>query len=361
MKKQKIIKVIFALVSFLMTPSLVLGAPSVSGVSGIVADSQNISISGSSFGAHSLNVESLQSNIEAGVVGQALSKSNWIKDWGWANPLYANDFAHSGSKSLKCTLSSSSDYNCAFAYDMSNVLAGQKFYATWWVKYNGDTNGQWKIFRASGIETIVDGPQEIAFFDWLSSAPHFAINPGTAEDTTIWTDDSAWPAGDNTWYRVELELTASSTNQSNGAVNISRYTNAGSFYSSSNPNLKTHVSAGDSWSYAIWQNYIGNGIDNATIWLDDLYVQYNTVARVELCANSTWSSRGRCEIQVPSAWTTSLITASVNKGSFANGSNAYVYVVDSAGTVNASGYPVTIGSGGGDTTSPSSPSGLLVL
>jgi len=40
---------------------------------------------------------------------------------------------------------------------------------------------------------------------------------------------------------------------------------------------------------------------------------------------------------------------------------AYLYVVDSSGAANSSGYSVTLGGGGGgDTTPPSAPSGLSV-
>jgi hypothetical protein len=334
-----------------LNPSLSFAAPVVTGASGTVASGGVITISGSGFGSHTMQVESLQTNIESGTTGQSLTKTGWIKDWGWANPLYATDSKHSGSKSLKCSMNSD-NYNCAFAYDMPNVAPGQRFYATWWVKYSGDTNGQWKMFRASGNETIIDGSQEVALFNWLNSSRQLVIDPGTSNDQTKWLASSAYPEGNNTWYRVELDFIAGSAGSANGTLSVRTTSDSGASNSETFSNMKTHASSGNTWSYAIWQNYAGNGITNATVWFDDLYVQYNTPARVELCSGSTWANRGKCEIQVPSSWGASSISAAVNPGSFSSGSAAYVYVVDSTGNANSSGYNVSIGSSSTTITPP---------
>lgn len=325
-----------------LQPCVSFAAPSVNGVSGTIALGGSATISGSGFGSHSLNVESLQANIEAGTTGGKLTKTGWIRDWGWANPLYATDSAHSGSKSLKCSLNSS-NYNCAFAYDMPNVTAGQRFYSTWWVKYSGETGGQWKMFRASEKQTIVDGGMEAVLFNWLSSSKQLVIDPSTSNDQTFWPDSNTFPGGDNKWYRMELDFVAGSTNSANGTLTIRRTSDTGTINEDKFSNVKTHASSGSNWGNAIWQNYIGNGITNATVWFDDMYVQYNTPARVELCSGSTWSNRGKCEIQVPSSWGTSSVAATVNTGSFSSGSTAYFYVVDSSGVANSTGYSVKIG------------------
>lgn len=77
-------------------------------------------------------------------------------------------------------------------------------------------------------------------------------------------------------------------------------------------------------------------------WFDDLYIA-TSQARVELCAGSTWGNAGKCEIQIPTAWGTSSITATVNTGAFSESDTAYIYVVDANGDANATGYEVTIG------------------
>jgi len=91
------------------------------------------------------------------------------------------------------------------------------------------------------------------------------------------------------------------------------------------------------------QNYVGNG--GRVVWsafFDDVYID-TTQARVEICDSPTWSARTQCEIQPATAWADSQITFNVNKAGFADGQVAYIYVVDSTGAVNSSGYIYKIG------------------
>jgi len=83
------------------------------------------------------------------------------------------------------------------------------------------------------------------------------------------------------------------------------------------------------------------------------------MARVEICNNSSYSSATNCAIFTPTSWSNTSITATVRMGSFTNGL-AYLFVIDSAGTTSPSGYPITIGGGGGETP-PSAPNGLHVV
>jgi hypothetical protein len=87
-----------------------------------------------------------------------------------------------------------------------------------------------------------------------------------------------------------------------------------------------------------------------SMW-DDVYAD-NTLSRIMICSGSVWTSRGTCEIQIPSAWSDTSATVTVNQGAFADSSSQYLYVVDSTGTANSSGYAVTFGAGGSDTTAP---------
>jgi hypothetical protein len=87
-----------------------------------------------------------------------------------------------------------------------------------------------------------------------------------------------------------------------------------------------------------------------TVYVDSLYID-NSFARVEMCDNATWANRAHCEIQPPTVWASGSITATFNQGSFISGSTAYLYVIDSAGNVNTTGYPLTIASAS-DTTVP---------
>ncbi|NLX17745.1 MAG: hypothetical protein GXY53_00480 [Desulfobulbus sp.] len=357
MKKVKLLSLALPTLLMVASTSSAWAAPAVTGASGSLSTGSSAVVSGSGFGSHTMQVESLQNYIEAGTTGQKFTKSGWTQsDWTWASPMYATDASHSGNKSLKCSLSSNNNYNCAFAYVMPNpVNAGNKFYASWWVKYNGDTNGQWKMFKLKQKETIMDNPMEFVFFNWFAYQQIAGGADSNNVEYGIWPQQNTIPKGDNKWYRFEFEMNAGTTGSSNGSFTIRTTTDTGAIYEERSTGNRTHAKAGDEWRYAIWQNYIGNGINSAVIHLDDIYVQTGTQARVELCSGSTWSNRGKCEIQVPTSWSASSIPITVNTGNFTSGSSAYLYVVDSSGTANSSGYRVSVGgtsSGGNEPTPP---------
>lgn len=103
-----------------------------------------------------------------------------------------------------------------------------------------------------------------------------------------------------------------------------------------------------------------------TTWMDNIYYD-NTLARVMIGNASTYLASSQLEMQIPSSWSTvgenSTINVTINKGAFSDEQSLYLYVVDSTGAVNSTGYPVVIGSSGPDTTPPvrsnGSPSGTL--
>ena len=150
------------------------------------------------------------------------------------------------------------------------------------------------------------------------------------------------PAVNNEWVRLESYLVQSGVSQSNGGF-------WGSFIrgNSISNSAKTGVMRTDSIPWV--QLTIGGAYysmcdssDPATIDVDNIYID-NTPQRVEVGNASTWTACTHREIQIPSAWSSNSITFSVNQGAFTSGQQAYLYVVDSTGAVNASGYPITIG------------------
>ncbi|MGB3209624.1 MAG: hypothetical protein WBB19_02855 [Desulforhopalus sp.] len=74
---------------------------------------------------------------------------------------------------------------------------------------------------------------------------------------------------------------------------------------------------------------------------DDLYFS-GTQARVEIGNAATWDACTRREIQIPTAWGTSSVTAKANFGAFNYGNTAYLYVVDSKGNISNNGKGVKI-------------------
>jgi len=68
----------------------------------------------------------------------------------------------------------------------------------------------------------------------------------------------------------------------------------------------------------------------------------DTWSRVMLGNDPTYSSCTIIEPQIPSAWSTSSITVTVNQGALEDGT-AYLFVFDSNNDANSEGYPVTLG------------------
>jgi hypothetical protein len=83
------------------------------------------------------------------------------------------------------------------------------------------------------------------------------------------------------------------------------------------------------------------GVETATIDVDDFYMD-DTLAHVEVCNSPTRAARTKCELQVPTAWSDTSITATFNVGYLSPGNPAYVYVINAGGGVNAQGYEITV-------------------
>jgi hypothetical protein len=91
------------------------------------------------------------------------------------------------------------------------------------------------------------------------------------------------------------------------------------------------------WEYV---NYTATGTSDQ--YVDDVYID-DTWQRVEIGDNATYSSCTHREIQIPTAWSDTSITATLNQGSFENGSTGYVFVIDEDGNANETGKAITFG------------------
>lgn len=123
-------------------------------------------------------------------------------------------------------------------------------------------------------------------------------------------------------------------------------------------NTKTATGAG-TWSEAIggytgwYQTAGGSNLKNFRYYAD-VYLDYS-LARVVLANNSDLAKATIVETQIPSAWNDNLITVAVNLGYFSTaGQTAYLFVVDPTGAYNATGFPVTIGTGNNNLLTPPS-------
>jgi len=92
--------------------------------------------------------------------------------------------------------------------------------------------------------------------------------------------------------------------------------------------------------------------------LDSMYID-NSFARVEIGDKPVYDNCAHREIQIPTAWSDGSVTFSVNKGSFPQGAQAYLYIVDEGDNVNANGYPLSFAASA-SAAAPAKPRNLRV-
>lgn len=363
-------------------PMMIIAAPLITGVTGTVSDGSSITISGSNFTTNSIvgtsNLEFLGGKngpINSGSSGTEFSRINWSIDPEWGNDIqYSTNNVPWGTHVLQMTgpYTSSGNGNpeAPLYYKFpSAVNASDSLFISWWQRTTFSGNGQYKILRLEPTNTVIDssGAQDCWFFHNNGGGISYGINGGPYVTNSNYLPFT--PASpQSTWQRVDMTLKTSSPN----SIVITMYT-PGSTPQSWSASSYSSSASNNNWNYICWQNYFGTdgsgSMTTGDVWMNDIYISHGTPARVEIADSSTWSNRKTCIIQPPSSWNSNgqSITITVNQGSFASGSAAYLYVVDSSGNVNANGYPITIGgqsnSGGSssDTTAPSVPSGVKVI
>jgi hypothetical protein len=102
----------------------------------------------------------------------------------------------------------------------------------------------------------------------------------------------------------------------------------------------------DPWRWFLFQNFFDdNGgpfeQERADFFLDDIYLQFDTQARVELGNERIYDACTQLEIQNPTAWKDDAITIVLNQGAFTAGDSAYLFVVSADGT-SSEGLPVQL-------------------
>jgi len=327
-----------------------MAAPTVSGVAGTIAQNQSITVNGSSFGSHTDYHDSNQT-------GQL----NW--SWqSWRDTLENNGYSCgttpssafwslsnsspriSGTSFARRNNTSGSNTNVAGEQRTAGVLPGFYYISYWQRIASSAFAGKISRFASSNFNSNDY---------WLSTAG--GLGTVGSNDALICYGGSI-PYTSGEWQRIDLVLDANANTQSQIIVGQNSNNNvwSGQNYSCGSQNISNlNPSTGGSF-----QVNMGAGLDPGVIIdFSDLYIDF-TQARVEVCDSSTWAARTHCEIQVPQAWTASSLTAKVNQGSFANGSNAYLYAVDSSGNVS-NGYSITFGGSGSIGLNP--PTNLKIL
>jgi hypothetical protein len=346
-------------------------APSVTGISGTVSNGQSVTISGSSFGSKSpaapylwdtVDNISAYSGVSTGTAVPVGSGYPWSANNSTSYPVMINKTSQlRGVRTANYQAGSGgSNPNCSgmtLGYPTATNPGGNYLYVTWWL-YRGYSDSDVastsnKHLRAIDA-TSWPGNYEMSLttnvgcylYDADTSTYLSGTTNGGSGNIHSWP---GWPVP-STWGREELLVNSSSPAFTVGTP--------GTYLpGTGDGNYDTLSSSGGMTSPLIYVDGIGWDIDtsiNGATYFGEIYID-NTWARVEACDASTWTARSHCEIQIPSAWSASSITATVNQGSFATGTTVYLYVLDSTNTPNASGLAITIGGG---SSGPGIPTGL---
>jgi hypothetical protein len=167
---------------------------------------------------------------------------------------------------------------------------------------------------------------------------------------------------ENTWVIEEFQIKENTgTNMANGVV---KYWQNGNLMWNNSDVVTRDSRFPSRWQELVVENFKANTVTNLPIpsyaYMDDIYID-NTWARVMIGNESNFNSCAHREIQIPTSWYDKSIDLVVNHGTFAKGETAYLYVIDTNGSIS-NGYPITIGgSGGGSDPIPDAPTGLKII
>jgi chitodextrinase len=373
--------------SFLFTFK-VLAAPGIVNINGSVENGQTVSISGSGFGTKSQATPEAWDNFEAGVPGQNISGKNPLVGPAWSafggSPVYTSAVTRPGTESSRSGLHVFNRNQQTSSLEFNGVHS--QYYFTYWFRYDRVVNKWPRQFKPWYIDgNVNENPQ---FYSGYGSPQSMASCGGSDASYRTQINDSyngvdyhggtlyggpGWDELVGRWVRMEVLVTESSLGVSNGSFHVWTHMPDGIRSTVSTNNVVTRSSpnhwdqlyigfyvpnddlvtpcctSGCTYNYTVYDN-------DSNVYTDDVYID-NTPARIEIGNASTWDACTRREIQIPSSWSDNSIQATINQGSFANGSTVYLFIVDS-NNVPSVGYPVVLGGNNSDIVAPSTPAGL---
>lgn len=329
---------------FLMIiPFTAYSTPIISGISGTISNGSGITISGSSFGTKTTAAPSLWDTVDNkySLSNGAVIPAGGSYPWGWQQGT-TYDTIDSQRGSYGKVMYKSSDGHV----DYHKVSPVGNLYVSWWLKMSANPippagNHSSKFIRCGN--SAYEGNPNVETFSWTQQQSYVydqgAPNSGYLTDDWLDNGQTDWAINPNTWNFLEVwfDNTAKTyTIKVDGNTKV----DASSWAGDPKPFNFDEV-------WLIGFDAGGNAPPTLNLWTDDIYID-NTFSRVMIGDQNTYTTSTHFEMQIPSAWNSNgqSITITLNQGSFANNSTAYLYVFDSTGAVNSSGYPISYGSGG---------------
>jgi hypothetical protein len=331
-------KIIIYAFLFIMLPSLLFAAPAITGVSGTVSNGESITISGSGFGTGPTVV--LFDDFELGTNGNSIGATAQVGTWndvvGTNIPKYSNTNKISGSLSVRMDMSA--DY---LEYIEASLGSVTKLFVSWWLflpatdNYPGDpiSSRNWKQLWIQGSSTVDD---DLVVPTFLPDDT-YEINGNDG----LYDEYVGMSFSKGSWKRLWTYIYGGSS--SNGIVKLYELTGSGVNALVEDSNVTVLKSGG------AFEKVRVNGYARQTATchptFDDIYIATgdHAQARVEIGNAATYAASTNLTMVTPTSWGATSIVGVVRQGSFSDG-GAYLYVTDDAGSVNSSGYAVTIGS-----------------
>lgn len=356
------------LLSFLLVAQTSWAAPAITNISGIISNGSAITIIGTSFGTKGVGAPIKFDNFETGSAGTQIA-NGWYAD-GASNcgapihrPIYSTSVLRTNStKSVQCRFDEATDPGCAgdgahysSSFGIANVPSPglPVIYMDGWVYYNPPAieSRNVKLIR---VHTAFNGSPNLfvnIYCDANSDGLRVDQSVGTTakvyDDCNLhgcpflepWHGESWW---ENNWRHVQLYLIQSGAGANDGTVKM--WTDGVLDPNQTNWNNR---SSSTFWDTAFFGNYVGHdgaspcsspSPDNTYIYWDDAYVD-STLAHVELGNNPVYNNCTVREIQPTTAWSSTSITVTANKGSFSDITSNYFFVVDRSGNVSSGFQP----------------------
>lgn len=378
--------------------------PIISSVSGDISNGGTVTISGSNFGSHSLDISSGLGS--GGWIEQASAGSDFDSlpaSTGWdvglssdsSKPIISNERFYSGQKAALGRVDNAANSGWQSVMRYTHQDSFDKFYISYWmywdpISYSSTGNTQFKMIRVNHNGITSDQTGQFYFnsviksdgspygFNWWAACaldcsevsytycnsqaqpiPYYSplhnnpynygyLNKG---QTIPFTDSLPTP---RQWNKVELYVDRGTMDNFDGEFILRvRKPNGDLVFTEHMTQVnmqRSELSCRNEsapWTSFQFQNFFDDnggsfGAERADFFYDDIYLQFGTGSRVELCDNSDYTVARKCETQNPQSWSSGNISIEMNYGgSFNTGDTAYLFVIHDDGGIS-SPYQITL-------------------
>ncbi|MFH1843448.1 MAG: hypothetical protein ABIF77_09600 [bacterium] len=337
-------------------PAGLLAAPDINVVSGEISAGEDITITGSGFGAGGELIS--WDDFEGGTNGSQLGSPVYGPTWSFLHPSsntpipsYSNVRAYSGNLAAKVAWKEPgySGYSIN-AFGWVNKGPFPQLYVSVWEYHDPnptappDNMNNKLMYTYGGV-----GSNEVQ--QWLPQvtnrggdsyylASMVQNQPG---DIFYWQDGMGYMEKVHVWGRWETYVQYDSSPNAGDGIAEMWWNGSRKLYE---PSCNLNDVAGGGLVYDLRIGHMFQGFDSkihVRSYLDNVYVSTSR-ARVELGNNQNFMSCTHREIQIPESWNSNQISVSMQFSGYETGQTAYLFVVDGNG-VPSDGHEIIIDSG----------------